>query len=110
MEQICIVHSCTFVKKGLVFIHVFVWRSCLACRDIGSSGRVGDDMNWMEIQTLSLCFIVSIVKKDAILFGQVVIRLYESVSDPFVKHSYENAVVGRETKLLQYVFCAVFDI
>ena len=36
--------------------------------------------------------------------------LWESVSDPFVKHSYENAVVGGETKLVQYVFCAVFDI
>ena len=36
---------------------------CLTCRDIGSSGRVGDDMNWMEIQTLSLCFIVLILKE-----------------------------------------------
>ena len=83
---------------------------CLTLRGIGSSGIVGDEMNWMEIQTLSLCFIVLIVKKDAILFGQVVIRLCESVSDPFVKHSYENAVVGGEIKLVQYVFCAVFDI
>ena len=66
-------------------------------------------MNWMEIQTLSLCFIVSTVKEcDFVWLGRD--WLWESVSDPFVKHSFKNVVIGKVTKLVQYVFCAVFDI
>ena len=67
MEQIRVIHSC--VLKKLLCSNLARWMRCLTLRGIGSSGIVGDDMNWMEIQTLSLCFIVSIVKKDAILFG-----------------------------------------
>ena len=55
---------------------------------------MGDDMNWMEIQALSLCFIVLVLQEMRFLFGSLVFD-YESVLESFTKQSYENAVVVR---------------
>ena len=51
-------------------------------------------MNWMEIQALSLCFIVLVLQEMRFLFGSLVSD-YESVLDSFAKQSYENAAVVR---------------
>ena len=78
---------------------------CLTLRGIGSSGIVGDDMNWMEIQTLSLCFIVLILKEMRFCLVRS-LPDYESVSDSSVKHSYENAVVVRnEARSVCFLCC-----